>query len=103
MIKLTEKYYVDFDAMNIMLKRAKVAKEGAKNPGEITYDVDGYFGSFTSLFNSLTRKSLLEEVDKLTSLVETEEKLQKHYNEIVDNLLQSKLINTKPYKYEIKD
>lgn len=63
MIKLNDKYFIDFDSMNIMLKERKIGKSG-KSKGQEIFDVVGYYTSFDELTNSMLRKCYLKEDDE---------------------------------------
>ena len=63
MVKLNDRFFIDFDSMNIMLKEKKVGKSG-KSKGQEIFDVIGYYTSFDELANSMLRKCYLKEEDE---------------------------------------
>lgn len=77
MIKLTEKYYVDSDELNYILKEKRIiSKEGSKNIGKETYDNLGYYGSLKDLKRAIVEKEikadlkLLENIDRIIKMIE---------------------------------
>ena len=77
MIKLNEKYYLDNDPYNIILKEKKINKKG-KNIGKETYKVIGYYSSVEWLYRAVIEKEILEDIGLLTNL----EKIMELLNEI---------------------
>ena len=58
MIKITDKYYISFEPMNIVLCAKKTLGEKSKTPGATTFETVGYYGNFESLAKSLVNSKL---------------------------------------------
>lgn len=63
MIKLNDRFFIDFDSMNIMLKEKKIVQTG-KNKGKEKLDTVGYYMTFDELANSMLKKCYLKEDDE---------------------------------------
>lgn len=86
MIKLNDKYFIDFDSMNIMLKERKIGKSG-KSKGQEIFDVIGYYTSFDELANSMLKKCYLSEDDQnVKSLREIQDLMLKLKNDITSQI-----------------
>lgn len=86
MIKLNEKYFIDFDSMNIMLKERKVGKSG-KSKGKEIFDVIGYYTAFDELANSMLKKCYLKEDDKsIKSLMDIQNLMMELKNDITSQI-----------------
>lgn len=58
MIKLTDKYFITIDELNITLFEKAIAGEKAKNPGEIKYKKLGYYTDLKGLAKGIIRRKL---------------------------------------------
>lgn len=93
MIKLNDKYFIDFDPCNIMLKERKIGKAG-KSKGQEMFDVIGYYTSFDELANSMLKKCYLDEGDvSFKSLKDIQNLMIELKNEIVEQI--KKVVNEK--------
>ena len=83
MIKLTDKYYVDFDSSNIILKEKCISKKTGKD----TYISLGYFLAFDELTNCLVSKCYMKKNnDELRKLADIEKAVDDFKKEITDKI-----------------
>jgi uncharacterized DUF497 family protein len=86
MIKLTDKYYLDFEPMNIILKEKIVLSDKAKNAGKERFDCIGYYGNFDSLVTSLIYKQIIDNSDIINELKDIVKIIKSSEVEIIRNL-----------------
>lgn len=66
MIKVTDKYYIDADKQNIILKEKIILGNKSKNVGQISYKEIGYFGNIQSALIKLNenfKKEMIKEYE----------------------------------------
>lgn len=86
MIQLNDKYFIDFDTYNIILKEKKIVKEG-KNKGQENFEAIGYFINFEHLTDMLVKQCYLnQDDDKITSLQEVIDRTKKLRDEILEQI-----------------
>ena len=87
MIQLNDKYFIDFDTYNIILKEKKIAKSG-KNKGKEKFEAVGYYINFEHLTDMLVKKCYLkdDDNDKITSLKEVIDRTKKLRDEILEQI-----------------
>ena len=83
MIKLTDKYYIDFDSYNIMLREKHISK----NTGKDAYVAIGYFLTFDELTNCLVSRCYMKENnDELKTLANIEQAVNDFKKEITEKI-----------------
>lgn len=86
MIRLNDRFSIDFDSFNIILKEKKVNQNG-KNKGQERYEVVGYYVSFDELANSMLKKCYLSEDDQnIKSLKEIQDLMLELKNDITSQI-----------------
>lgn len=86
MIKLNDKYFIDFDSYNILLKEKKVVQDG-KNKGVERLENIGYYITFDELANSLLKRCYLKEDDNnIESLKDIQKLMLELRDDIVKNI-----------------
>lgn len=88
MIKITEKYYIDGDPMNYILKRVSGTN---KQTGEILYTTEGYFRDMQSCIKAIIRRSKREFVGEndisLKEAIVKFDEIEKDMNKKLEELL----------------
>ena len=65
MIKITEKYYIDADSKNYVLKeKNSIQDENSENYGKEVFKERGYYTSLESLFEGMIKLNLREFISK---------------------------------------
>lgn len=83
MIKLTEKYYIDFDSLNIMLKEKYVSKKTGKD----FFENLGFFITFEDLADYLVSKCYMkQDSSELKSLVDIKDSIDDFKREISNKI-----------------
>lgn len=86
MIKLTEKYYLDFDTYNILVKEKRIGESG-KCKGKEVYTSVAYCTAFDELANYLIKKQFLNDNDeKISSFRELQDLWYALRDEMAENL-----------------
>ncbi len=67
MIKISDKYYLETDALNYILKEKKIRKDGKKK-GEEYYENIAYFGRIEHLYNYIIEKEIKENIELLNNI-----------------------------------
>lgn len=69
MIKLTEKYYIDSDELNYMLKEKRIiTKKDSKNFGKENYSVIAYFNNLSSLKKFIVEREIKADINVLSNM-----------------------------------
>lgn len=86
MIKINEKYVVDSDNLQYILKEKKTAKsDNKKSLGKDYYVTIGYYGSLESLANALLEKQIkanLTIIENINKIIKIKEEIMKFGKEI---------------------
>jgi len=83
-IDINDRYRIQSDNVQIMvIKKAKVSKEGSKNIGEETTRIIGYYHTVQQAFKSLVDQEILD--SKATSLKELAEEVRAFKSEIMQH------------------
>jgi hypothetical protein len=71
MLQLNDKYYLDSDALNYILKEKKVITDKAKNKeniGNERFDEVGFYGTLESLAHGLIEKEIKSNIEILYNI-----------------------------------
>lgn len=99
MIKINDKYAIDFDKCNIILCEIKKRGEKAKNPNEEYFSQIGFFGNFEHLLGKVLQYEILTEDKKnIQDLINAINDFKKEIKEKIIEIHPDK----RPYKYEIE-
>lgn len=83
-MKLSEKYSIKSEELNIMLMENYIGKEG-KNKGKPLTKVVGYFPSIETLFKSLVDKEINEtNMESFAKIIEKIEELKEFKKEVIE-------------------
>lgn len=99
MIKINDKYAIDFDKYNIILCEIRKRGEKAKNPNEEYLYQIGFFGKFEHLLDKMLQYEILTEDKKnIQDLINAINDFKKEIKEKIIEIHPDK----QPYKYEIE-
>ena len=86
MIKLTDRYYIDFDKYNIILKEKKITKSG-KNKGEPRLEAQAFAPLFSQIADYMVQKEYMSDDSKeIQSLKDVQKRIDKLTVDITNNI-----------------
>ena len=89
MIKLTDKYYIGFEPMNIILKEKMIVgsrKSDTKNAGQERFLNISFHNSFETLINTLIKKEIIDGGDTINQLQDIVDIIKETEKNILANL-----------------